>query len=143
MIFNYVMLALILCQIYCISIRSFPHIFVGFNVKAMSESLVKNLWRSDFLNLPCDWLATVDLRNKREKYMLEFEESLIDWISRVTRDSGQVTSDPRNSLLVAFWSVTFSIIYQHYINPHYPQNVRRSIFWRNFWERNPSQTLES
>ena len=28
--------------------------------------------------------------------------------------------------------------------PHYPRNVRRrSIFWRNFWERIPSQTLES
>jgi len=59
-----------------------------------------------------------DLRNKsRENHMLEFEESLTGWILRVTCDSGQVTSDQRNPLPVAFW--------------------------RNFWERNPSQTLES
>ena len=76
--------------------------------------------------------------------MLEFEESLIGWISRVTYDSGHVTSDLRNSLPVNFWSVTFSILYQHYINSHYPRNIRRrgSIFWRNFWKKNLNQTLE-
>ena len=112
----------------------------------MCESLVKNLWRSGFWDLTRDWLMTADLRNKpREKHTMEFEESLIAWILRVTYDSSQVASDSRNSLLVAFWSVIFPILYQQCINPHYPWNVRRrrSIFWRNFRERNPSQTLES
>ena len=93
--------------------------------------------------LACDWLVSANMQNKlSEKHMLKFEESLTGWISQVTRDLGQAVSDLQNSLPVAFWSVTFFILYQHYINPHYPRNVR-SIFWRNFCERNPSQTLES
>ena len=68
------------------------------------------------------------MQNKlSEKHMLKFEESLTGWISQVTRDLGQAVSDLQNSLPVAFWSVTFFILYQHYINPHYPRNVR-SIF---------------
>ena len=37
------------------------------------------------------------------------------------RNSSQVVSDPRNSLLEPFWNVFFSFIYQHYIRSHYPQ----------------------
>ena len=88
----------------------------------MCESLVKNLWRCGF----CDLLMTTDPRNKpHDKHMLEFEESLTGWISWVIRDSGQVASDPRNSLPDCFLSVPFSILYQYYVNPHYPQNVTR------------------
>ena len=72
-------------------------------------------------------LAIDDPQNKScEKHMLEFEESLIGWISQVTRNSSQVASDSRLKL-VAFWSVTFLILYQHYINPDLPRNVRRRM----------------
>ena len=130
----------------CNFFQSFPCIFVGFNLRVVCESLVKNLGRNGFHNLIRDWLTTADSQNKPyKKHMLEFEESLKGWFSQVARDSGQVASDPQNALPVAFWVVTFLILYQHYINPYYPRNVkrRRSIFWRNFWERNPSQILES
>ena len=76
--------------------------------------------------LACHCLATNDPRNKPcEKHMLEFEKSMTGWISRVIRDSSPVTSDWRNSLPDCFLSVTFPILYQHYINPHYPRNIRR------------------
>ena len=76
--------------------------------------------------LTCNCLTTVDLRNKLcEKHMLEFEESMIGWIVRVIRNSDQIVSDPWNSLLDCFLSLTFPILYQHYINPHCPWSVRR------------------
>ena len=96
---------------------------MGFNIRVMCESLVKNLWRWGFR----DWLTTADLRNKlREKHMLEFEESLTGWILQVIRYSGQVTNHPRNSLPDYFLVCLFSFLYKHYINPHYPRNVRRT-----------------
>ena len=73
-----------------------------------------------------DWLAIANLQNRpREKHMLEFEESLTGWILQVIRYSGQVTNHPRNSLPDYFLVCLFLFLYQHYINPHYPQNVRR------------------
>ena len=70
-------------------------------------------------------LVTTDPWNKpREKHMLEFK-SMTSWISWVFRNSSQVASDSWNSLVDCFLSVNFLILYQHYINPHYPQIVRR------------------
>ena len=86
------------------------------------EELVKK-WIS---RLASDCLVIADPRNKPyEKHMLEFEESMTGWISWLIRDSSQGLSDPRNSLLDCFLSLTFPILYQHYINSHYPRNVRR------------------
>ena len=55
--------------------------------------------------------------------MLEFEESLTSWISRVIHNSSQVVSGPRNSLPDYFIVCLFSFLYQHYIHLHYPWNV--------------------
>ena len=73
---------------------------------------------------------TADPQNRpREKHMLEFEEFLTNWISQVICDSGQVANDSGNSLPIYFLVYLFSFLYQQYINPHYPRNVRsrRSI----------------
>ena len=77
--------------------------------------------------LACDWLMSANPQNRlHEKHMLEFEESLTGWISRVIRNSSQVASDSQNFLPDYFWVCFFLYFYQYYINPHYPWNVRRT-----------------
>ena len=73
-------------------------------------------------------LLTRETGHVRSTYW-NLKSLLTDWILRVIRNSSQVTSDPQNSLPDCFWVCLFSFLYQHYINPHYPQNVRsrRSI----------------
>ena len=56
--------------------------------------------------------------NLKSLWQAVFHESL--------RDSGQVMSDPWNSLPNYFLVCLFLFLYQHYINPHYPWNVRRT-----------------
>ena len=64
--------------------------------------------------------------------MLEFEDFMTACISwqvvfhESLRDSNQVVSDPRNSRSNSFLVCLFLFPYQHYINPHYPWNVRRT-----------------
>ena len=77
-----------------------------------------------------DWLTTADPQNRPcEKHMLEFKESLTNWILQVICNLGQVANDSRNSLPDYFLVFLFSFLFQQYINSHYPRNVRsrRSI----------------
>ena len=56
--------------------------------------------------------------NLKSLWQTLFRESL--------RNLSQVVSDPRNSLLDYISVCLFSFLYQHFINPHYPWNVRRT-----------------
>ena len=106
------------CQIWLYFVQSFPYIFVGFNVRVECESLVKICEESEFatsswVDQPVKGHVRSTCKNLISFCYAVFCESL--------RNSSQVVSDPRNSLLEPFWNVFFLFIYQHYIRSHYPQ----------------------
>ena len=72
---------------------------MGYNVRVMCKRLVNFCEDEEFVTS-----SRVPTRKRpRDKHMLEFEESLCQaGFRELLRDSGQVTSDSRNSLLGAF-----------------------------------------
>ena len=123
------MLALILYQIWLYFCSIISLYFCKILYKSYVWEFGEESVRKWFSRLVRNWLVIVDPWNKpREKHMLKFEESMTSWISRITRDSGQVASGPQNSLPIAFWS-DFSHSLPTLYKPSLPTKYKKNEYF--------------
>ena len=105
---------------------------MGFYVRAMCESLVKNLWRSGFPDLPCHYWPAKWVTWKAHAGIWRVIDRLVFMSDLWLRPSREWPAKPTACCIL---ECAFLILYQHYINPYYPWNVRRRSFFEENFER--------